>query len=224
VRIVEEELRGFDEDAYAQHVFQRVRGHTAPADTTSLDEGVSEVASVLFLNLQGFVPYCQGLDPGEVMRTLNQIMADLAEVLEHHRGFVTSYLGGGFMALLRGHDHAARAIHSAMDLNAVVHAFNRPRAVLGLRQLPLRIGIATGSMFLGNIGTYYKMDFTAVGMPVNLASRLLRHANGDQPCISQETYEMVRDRFEFAPGNPRTVDLPGIGRREVWDVAGRKKV
>jgi adenylate cyclase len=192
-------------------------------ETTSLDEGASEVASVLFLNLQGFVPYCQGLDPGDVMRTLNQIMADLTEVLERHRGFVTSYLGGGFMALIRGHAHAERAIVAALDMMALVSAFNRPRAVLGLRQLPVRIGIASGGVFLGNIGTYYKLDFTAVGMPVNLSARLMRQGDNQRPCISLETYEMVRDRFEFASGNPRVIDLSGIGRREVWDVIGRKK-
>jgi serine/threonine protein kinase/class 3 adenylate cyclase/Tfp pilus assembly protein PilF len=223
VRIAEEELQAFNEDAYSQHAFQRVRGRSAPMETSSLDEGASELASVLFLNLQGFVPYCQGLDPGDVMRTLNQIMADLTDVLERHRGAVTSYLGGGFMALIRGHAHAERAVTAALDMMAVVSAFNRPRAVLGLRQLPVRIGIASGSLFLGNIGTYYKMDFTAVGMPVNLAARLMRQGDNQRPCISLETFEMVRDRFEYAPGNPRAVDLSGIGRREVWDVISRKK-
>jgi class 3 adenylate cyclase/predicted Ser/Thr protein kinase len=222
VRIAEEELRAYNEDAYSQHAFQRVRGRSAPTETTSLDEGASEVASVLFLNLQGFGPFCQGLDPGDVMRTLNQIMADLTEVLERHRGFVTSYLGGGFMALIRGHAHAERAIQAALDMMTVVSAFNRPRAVLGLRQLPVRIGISSGSLFLGNIGTYYKLDFTAVGVPVNLAARLMRQGDNQRPCISLETYEMVRDRFEFAASNPRILDLPGLGRREVWDVIGRK--
>ena len=98
-----------------------------------------------------------------------------------------------------------------------------PREVLGLRLLPARVGIASGTVFLGNIGTYQKMDFTAVGTPVNIASRLVRQGDTLAPCISQETRELVGERFLFKPENPRPVELKGIGRREVWDVIGRKE-
>ncbi len=221
VRAVEEELKAVDEDAHWQHVFHRVRGRGITADTSSLTEGESEVTTALFLNLESFVPFCQGLDAEEVMRTINQLMADLGEVLERHRAFVTAYLGGGFMALVRGPGHAERAVGAGLELIAVVEAFNRPRAVLALRRLPVRIGIATGNMFLGNIGTYHKMDFTALGGAVNLASRLMRQGTNRSPCVSRETYDLVRDRFTFAEGNPRVADLTELGRREVWDVTGK---
>jgi class 3 adenylate cyclase len=83
--------------------------------------------------------------------------------------------------------------------------------------------IASGGVLLGNIGTYQLMDFTAVGGPVNLASRLMRTADTTAPCISHEMRALLRDRFVFAASNPRTVELPEIGRREVWDVVGRKE-
>ena len=223
IRAMEEELRGVDEEALSQHVFERVRGRSGQLDTTSLDEGVNESVSVLFVNLRGFARFCHALDSGEVMRTVNQMMIDLSEVLERHRGFVTSYLGGGFMALVRGPSHAERAVHAALDMHTVVNNLNRPRAALGLRQLPVQISVASGSVFLGNIGTYQKMDFTAVGPTVNLAARLMRSAEEIGPCISQETYELVRHRFEFASGNPRRLDLRDIGWREVWDVLGLRK-
>ena len=223
VRLIEEELKATDEEAHWQHVFQRARGRAATTDTASLVDGESEVATVLFLNLRGFMPFCQGLDAGEVMRTLNQLLADLVTILERHRAHVVANLGGGFLAVVRGAVHADRATEAALELVGIVEQFNRPRAVLGLRQLPVSIGVASGSLFLGNIGTYHKMDFTAVGVPVNLAARLVREADSRWPCLSQETYELVRDRFEFAPGNPRTVELRGIGRRDVWDVTGCKK-
>ena len=223
VRAVEEELRGADEEAHWEHVFHRARGRAATADTTSLVDGESEVATTLFLNLRGFMQFCQGMEAGDVMRTLNQMLADLGLVLERHRAHVAANLGGGFLVLVRGAGHAERAVAAALDLIAVVEEFNRPRAVLGLRQLPVSIGIATGNLFLGNVGTYHKMDFTAIGAPVNLAARLVRQADVRWPCVSQETYESVRDRFEFAPGNPRVLELLGIGRHEVWDVIGRKK-
>src|SRR5262249_23932636 len=115
-----------------------------------------------------------------------------------------------------------RAVDAALDLIAVVSEFNRPRAVLGLPQLPVRIGAASGPVFLGNIGTFQKMDFTAVGNVVNLAVRLMRQADNRAPCISQETCEMLGERFTVTPESPRLLELPGIGRRQVWDVVGRK--
>jgi class 3 adenylate cyclase len=219
---IEDELRNVDEEAHWRHVYRRARGRGVATDTTSLSAGSSEPASVLFLNLQGFVPFCQGLDPEEVMQTLNQLLADLAVVLERYKAQVTAYLGGGFMALVREANHAQRAVEAGLDLLQVVAEFNRPREVLGLRLLPARIGVASGTVFLGNIGTYQMMDFTAVGAPVNLASRLMRQGGTTSVCVSRETREQLPDRFVFKPGSPRTVELSGIGAREIWDVVGRK--
>jgi class 3 adenylate cyclase len=222
VNTIEEELQALDREEYWRHVLGRARGR-ADIDTGSLDEGSSEAASVLFLNLRRFMPFCQGMEPEEVMQTLNHMMADLGEPLRKADAQVTAYLGGGFMALLRGPGHAWRAVDVALELLAVVEEFNLPRAVLGLQQLPVRIGVASGPLCLGNIGTYQKMDFTAVGNPVNLASRLVRQAETSGPCISKHTRELVGDRFRYAAGSPRTLDLGSLGRHEVYDVVGRKQ-
>jgi serine/threonine protein kinase/class 3 adenylate cyclase len=221
VEQIETELQALDEETHWRHVFRRVRGHGAPESTSSLNSGTSESLTVLFLELADFEAFCQGLDPEAVLWTLNQLLADLEGVLDRHRAQVTGYLGGGFMALFRETSHAERSVHAALDLLAVISEFNRPRTILGMRLLPARIGIASGVAFLGNIGTYRNLDFTAVGPPVNLASSLMRRADTTNPLISQETYELVRDRFVFRPDNPRRLDVTGIGVRLAWDVAGR---
>jgi class 3 adenylate cyclase/predicted Ser/Thr protein kinase len=223
VSTIEEELQAIDREAYWRHLVGRARGRAAMIDTASLADGTSEAASVLFLNLRQFMPFCQGMEPEEVMQTLNHMMADLGEPLRRAEAQVTAYLGGGFMALLRGTGHAWRAVDVALELLAVVEEFNRPRAVLGLQQLPVRIGVASGAVCLGNIGTYQKMDFTAVGHAVNLASRLVRQAETSRLCISKQTRDLVGDRFSYAPGSPRTIDLGTLGRHEVHDVIGRKQ-
>jgi serine/threonine protein kinase/class 3 adenylate cyclase len=223
VRRVEEELAGLDPEALSHHVFRRVRGRLATADTASLVTGESEQASILFLNLQGFTAFCQGMDPEEIMVTLNQMLSDLEDVVMRHQALVTAFLGGGFMAILMGANHAERAVDTALDLFTVSHDFNRPREVLGLKLMPVKIGVASGPVSVGNIGTYHKMEYTAVGPAVTLASRLVRLGETGFPCISQETYELAQGRFHFRPDSPRTVDLVGIGRRPLWDVAGRVK-
>ncbi len=221
VEQIETELQALDEEAHWRHVFRRVRGHGAPESTSSLNSGTSESLTVLFLELADFESFCQGLDPEAVLWTLNQLLADLEGVLDRHRAQVTGYLGGGFMALFRETSHSERSVHAALDLLAVISEFNRPRTILGMRLLPARIGIASGVAFLGNIGTYRNLDFTAVGPPVNLASSLMRRADTTNPLISQETYELVRDRFVFRPDSPRRLDVTGIGVRLAWDVSGR---
>jgi adenylate cyclase len=163
------------------------------------------------------------MDVDVVMMTLNQIMADLEGVLERHRARVTTYFGDGFMALLRDARHAERAVHAALDVMAALQEFNRPRAVLGWPLFQMQIGIHTGPAVLGNVGTYHKMSFTAVGAAVSLASRLLNWAESGMPCISPATQELVRNDFAFMPGNPRVVKPVGLPPCEVWDVVGRKK-
>jgi adenylate cyclase len=178
----------------------------------------------LFLNLQGFVPFCQGLDAREVLLTLNQLLADLGDVLERRRAVVTTYLGGGFMALFREGGNAARAVDAGLELLAVLEDFNRPRELLGLRLLHARVGVATGPVCVGNIGTYGKMDFTAVGPAVHLAERLMR-TGASEPgtvCVSQETHDLVSDRFNFRADQPRILELKNLGSRPAWDVAARR--
>jgi class 3 adenylate cyclase/predicted Ser/Thr protein kinase len=223
VRGIEEELNEVDPEAYLRHIYRRARGRGVGEDTPSLSTGASEVVTVMFLDLQGFSDYSRGMDVEVVMMTLNQIMADLEAVLERHRARITTYFGDGFMALVRDARHAERALQAALDVMAALQEFNRPRAVLGWPLFQMRIGIHTGPAFLGNVGTYRKMSFTAVGAVVSLASRLLNWAESGLPCISPTTEELVRHDFVFMPGNPRTVKPVGLPPCEVWDVVGRKK-
>src|SRR5262249_21081581 len=114
------------------------------------------------------------------------------------------------------------AVQTALDLVAAVDELNRPRQILGQPPFLVRIGINTGSVFLGNVGTYRKMDFTAVGPAVSLASRLLTYAEPGKPCLSESTRELLPDAFVFPPGGPRTVTPQGSEPFEVWDVLGRR--
>jgi adenylate cyclase len=150
------------------------------------------------------------------------MMADLEGVLERRRARVTTYFGDGFMALLRDERQAERGVEAALDLTAALEEFNRPRRVLGLPLFRARVGLHTGAAFLGNVGTYAKMDFTAVGSAVTLASRLLAWAEPGLPCVSRATYELVEGRFRFKHDAPRTVTPAGLDPCEVWDVIGRR--
>jgi class 3 adenylate cyclase/tetratricopeptide (TPR) repeat protein len=222
VHEIASELRAVDEAAHWRHAYHRVRGRSFPEETDSLVTGVHEPVTVLFFDLKGSTDYGRTNDPEVVMMSLNQMMAELEAVLRRHRAEVTAYLGDGFMSILRGVEHAPRAVQAALALTAALRDFNRPRQVLGLPPFAARIGLATGPVFLGNVGTYHKMDYTAIGHTVNLAARLQSEAEPDVPCLSRATQEAVRDRFAFQSDQPRTVTPKGIGPCEVWDVVGPK--
>jgi adenylate cyclase len=148
-------------------------------------------------------------------------MADFVEALRRNGVTVNQYLGDGFMAIVRGERHAPRAVAAGLDLVETVRAFNRPRDLLGVDGLAARVGVATGEVLLSNVGTYDKMDFTAIGVPVNTAARLQTEGRPMHPCISERTRDAVGGEFAFLPDSPRDADLKGLGRERVWDVAGR---
>jgi adenylate cyclase len=103
---------------------------------------------------------------------------------------------------------------AAIDLFAALEQFNRPRRVLALQPFQIRIGIATGYVWFGNVGTYQKVDFTAVGRTTNLAARLQKYSRDGHPCVSKETHDRA-GRY-FAWEGPETVRADGFTDQEVW--------
>jgi class 3 adenylate cyclase/predicted Ser/Thr protein kinase/Tfp pilus assembly protein PilF len=223
VRDIELEFHEADVEAYQRHLYQRARGFGVEEDSPSLMEGTSESATVLFIDLPGFAEVSHGLDPEAVLVTFNHLMADFSDVLARHQGRVIAYRGNGLMALVRDARHAERGVQAALDLVLALEEFNRPRELLALPCFHVRIGLASGDLLLGNVGTYRKMDFTAIGATVNLAGALRNEAEPGVPCVSRGTYEVVRERFRYRSAAPRSVSVAGFGPVEVWDVIGRNE-
>lgn len=222
LRQVEDDLRQADPLQHLQTVYRRVRGCNVEEDTVSLVTGRRELTSVLFLDLAGSTEYGQSVDPEVVMLEFNQMMSGFADVLERHKAVISGYRGDGFMCIFRNHDHAYRSVAAALELVELMESFNLPRHLLDKPPYAIRIGIGTGEVFNGNVGTYAKMDFTSIGSAANLAARLQAQAEPGRPCICSTTQNLVQGRFEFLSKGPRAVTAKGFGGAEVmvWDVAG----
>ena len=216
---IERELAEVNQEELFRRAYRRARGAGIPEDIGSLSVTQGEKATILFLDLRNFTGFSLTQDPRIVQMTLNQIFADVAAVVARHDIVINQYLGDGFMALVRDKDHARRAVLGALEMHTVIAAFNRPRRLLGPEPLlEARIGVATGDVVFGNIGTYRKLDFTAVGPTVNLAARLQADARPGMVCINEETYRRVQQEFAFEDGAGRLVTLKGIGEARIWDV------
>lgn len=231
---IEAELKQADELAYHRRIYERARGRNVAAGTESLFSGKAENVSVIFLDVQGSTQYAKDLEPEDVMITMNQMMAEFVGVLKRYQVFVSGYRGDGFMAIVRERNHARRAVAAALEMVQAMKEFNDPRELIRkyedphvtaeMKPLNIRVGIATGEVFLGNIGTYDKMDFTALGTTCNLGARLETEAAPLIPCISEATYDRVKNDFLFLRSTPRSLRLKGLEDSKVkaWDVAGFK--
>jgi class 3 adenylate cyclase len=231
---IQSDLRAVDELEYYKRIYERARGRGVTAGTESLFAGKSEPLSVLFLDVQGSTEYAKDLDAEAVMMTMNVMNAHFVKVLRRYGVSVSAYRGDGFMALVTGLDHPRRAVQAALEMIEALAEFNWPPSLIReyedegaaseMKPLSVRIGIATGEAFVGNVGTYDKMDYTALGTTCNLGARLEAEAEPLIPCISQATYERVRNQFLFS--GPRDVKLKGLEDLNIqaWDVVGSKQM
>jgi len=188
--------------------------------------GVNQTVTMLFADIRGFTTMSETMEPEQVVAILNQYFSAMTDVIFDHHGTLDKYIGDGIMALFgapyEGPDDAANAVHAAIEMQQRMKAIKRDLRLPDGRQVDFNIGIGinTGVVTVGYIGSERRTDYTAIGDPVNLAARLESGAAKGQIIISKSTYELVKDKFEIRPLGPLQVK----GKREpveryevVWD-------
>lgn len=149
--------------------------------------------TVLFADLRGFTALAGGLTPEEVQETLNSFLEVMVARIEVADGLMDKFLGDGFMALFgapfRQADHARRALDAAAAIQQAHSAWLAQRKAAGRPGLPLGIGVAAGEAVVGAYGTRNRMEYTALGQVVNLASRLCGAAAAGEILTTAQTVE-----------------------------------
>ena len=138
--------------------------------------GTSCQASVLFADIRGFTSLAEALEPRATVEMLNEIFTELFEAVAASDGVLDKFIGDAIMAvygapLLTGRD-PLNAVDSAVQMLAMIEMLNGRRRGRGLPDLRLGVGIATGDVVAGTIGSPKRMDYTVIGDSVNLAARL----------------------------------------------------
>jgi class 3 adenylate cyclase len=152
--------------------------------------GERRTLTILFSDLRGFTAWAEHRPPEAVVQMLNRCLSVQAERVKKFRGDVDKYVGDCVVALFTGEDMALDAIRCAVEIHRALAA--ESASVEG--GLPRAgIGIATGEVVLGSIGGEARLDYTAIGVPVNLASRLCSLAGVDEVLLTEPTYRLVRD-------------------------------
>jgi adenylate cyclase len=168
--------------------------------------GEERVATILFSDIRNFTATTAGVPSKEVLAWLNRYLTAMGEVIKQNRGFLNKFIGDGIMVIFGApltegtQEDACRAVRCAQEMLAAVDQWNanKPPADPPLK---IGIGIHTGQVTAGNVGSPDRLEYSVIGEAVNLASRLesLTKQFHTSLVLSPTTWEQVRDQFPTVP-------------------------
>jgi adenylate cyclase len=167
--------------------------------------GKRRVMTVLFSDVRGFTTMSEKATPEEVVGQLNEYFSRMVDVLFAHHGTLDKFVGdmvmGLFGAPVDDPEHAEHAVRAALAMTRALADLNREWAAAGRPQLDIGIGISTGEMVAGNIGSNAIMSYTVIGDSVNLGARLesLNKDYGTHIIISEATRAALKGHYEIRP-------------------------
>ncbi len=154
--------------------------------------GENQTATILFADIRGFTRLSENIEPQRVVELLNEFFTEMTDLIFENGGTLDKYLGDGIMALfgapLPKANDALRSVKTAIDMQQALAQLNCDWEARGEKRLSMGIGVSTGPVTAGNIGSTKRMDYTVIGDTVNLASRLCANATGGQILISDSTF------------------------------------
>jgi adenylate cyclase len=173
--------------------------------------GARRHMTVLFSDIRGFTTLSEKGTPEDVVAQLNQLFTRMVAVVFRHRGTVDKFVGDMIMALygapLDDDDHADHAVQTALAMTRTLDQMNEEWAREGKPRLDIGIGINTGDMIAGNVGSETIMSYTVIGDAVNLGARLesLNKDFGTRIIISEATRARLKGRYDIHPLGDVTV-------------------
>jgi adenylate cyclase len=157
--------------------------------------------TVLFSDIQGFTSISEHLTPEALVQLLNEYLSAMTRLVLEENGLLDKYIGDALMAVygapLSLPDHAYRACHTALRMLEQLQSLQPDWRARGFPEIAIRIGINTGPMVVGNMGSDLRFTYTAMGDAVNLGSRLegVNKIYGTCIIMSEATWEQVKDRI-----------------------------
>ncbi|MFN6525766.1 GAF domain-containing protein [Nostoc sp. ChiSLP03a] len=164
--------------------------------------GERKEVTILFSDIRGYTTLTENLGAAEVVLLLNQYFETMVEAVFNHEGTLDKFIGDALMAVFGAplpltENHAWRAVQSALDMRRRLEEFNQRRIIQAQPRIRIGIGISSGDVVSGNIGSRKRMDYTVIGDGVNLSSRL-EAVTKDYGCdilLSEFTYQLCSDRI-----------------------------
>ncbi|MBT8372379.1 MAG: adenylate/guanylate cyclase domain-containing protein, partial [Deltaproteobacteria bacterium] len=195
-----EKMESLRQRDFIRGTFGRYMSDEVVEELLGSPEGLSmrgENREVTFLvsDLRGFTALTEKLIPNEVIEIMNRYFEHMVEVIARYRGTVSEFMGDGILAFfgapLHADDDPARAVACAIEMQNTLVAVNAKQRKLNLPELAMGIGINTGKVVVGNIGSEKRAKYGVVGMPINVAFRIESFTVGAQILISPTTFRKV---------------------------------
>lgn len=162
-----------------------------------LQSAEKKVLTVLFSDIAGFTSWCTTQNPEQVLLTLNRYFEEMTGILFRNEGTIDKFIGDGLMAFfgdpIEQPDHALRAVRTAIQMQRKARELRDEWERQGRLPVRIRVGINTGEVVVGDLGSKRIVEYTVIGSNVNLAQRLESKAPVDGILISQAVYDLVRD-------------------------------
>jgi len=166
-------------------------------------EGERKLVTVLFADVASYTAMSEKLDPEEVRQIMDGCFKILMDEVHKYEGTVDKFTGDGMMALFGApvahEDHAQRACYAALGIQKALEAYGDKVKKEFKVDFKMRVGLNSGPVIVGAVDSDLRMDYTAVGDTVNLASRMQTLAHPGTILVSKETYKLARDFFKFQP-------------------------
>lgn len=226
-RIKAEQQKREIRSAFSRYVSESVVSSIL-ADTSKLKLGGDRRRmTVLFSDVRGFTTISEGLKPEKLVEVMNAYLSRMTDEVFKHEGVLDKYIGDAVMAFWNAPfdqaDHGRRAVDTALDMLAALKDMNANGAFGGL-ELKIGVGVNTGDMVVGNMGSEKRFDYTVIGDSVNLGSRLesLTKEYGVCLLITETTKQEIGNGYLT-----RTVDLVAVkGKKEpvrIYELVKRSK-
>ena len=175
---------------------------SSPNSALSFD-GERREMTVLFADIRNFTSISEGMEPGELKDMLNRYFTPMTQIIFEQQGTIDKYIGDMVMAFwgapIEDQNHAVHGLTAALQMQAKSKALTAEFKSLGYPQIQIGVGLNSGEMNVGNMGSEYRRSYTVLGDNVNLGSRVesLTKFYGADTLVAENTYQACRDHFIF---------------------------
>ncbi|MFC0213768.1 CHASE2 domain-containing protein [Paenibacillus chartarius] len=196
----ESKQKNFITKQFGRYISPELVKEIAKSDQELQLGGINKELSILFLDIRGFTTLSEKLKPEEVVDFLNTMFNMITEKALQNHGTIDKFIGDAAMILFNAPldvpNHPYYAVKTAWDIQqGMIQVREQIQQRHGVT-VSCGIGINTGEVVVGNIGSYLRVDYTAIGDNVNTAARIESQTTANQILISEVTYELVKDYFE----------------------------